>query len=215
MTPKKEDYLKIIFELGGRKKKVSNKQIAVSLNIAAGSVTEMVRKLVREGLVHHEPYAGISLTSNGVRVAEELIRRHRLWETFLVTKLDYPLQDVHEDAEVLEHATSDKLMDHLDKFLGYPKRCPHGGIIPNKNGDYEEDSHDVLGDMPDGASVEVDRFIDNHDLLAYLAGVKLQLGDKITVISHKPFEGPIEIKVEDTGEIMEIGYKAAHYIFVK
>lgn len=215
MTPKKEDYLKIIFELGGRKKKVSNKQISMSLNVAAGSVTEMVRKLVREGLVHHEPYAGISLTANGVKIAEELIRRHRLWETFLVTKLNYPLQDVHEDAEILEHATSDNLMDHLDDFLGHPERCPHGGIIPNKNGDYAEDSHDVLVDVPDGSTVEVDRFIDNHDLLAYLAGVSLRLGDRITVLSHKPFEGPIEIKVENTGEKMEIGYKAAHYIFVR
>ena len=80
MTPKKEDYLKIIFELGGREKKVSNKQIAMSLNIAAGSVTEMVNKLVKEGLVTHTPYSGISLTDEGVKVAEKLVRRHRLWE---------------------------------------------------------------------------------------------------------------------------------------
>ncbi|MGX5377843.1 metal-dependent transcriptional regulator [Ligilactobacillus sp. LYQ135] len=215
MTPKKEDYLKIIFELGGRKKKISNKQISMSLNVAAGSVTEMVRKLVRGGLVHHAPYAGISLTANGVKIAEGLIRRHRLWETFLVTKLNYSLQDVHEDAEILEHTTSDNLMDHLDDFLGHPKRCPHGGIIPSKNGDYEEDSHDILVDVPDGSTVEVDRFIDNHDLLIYLAGVELKLGEKIKVLSHQPFEGPIEIQVENTGEKMEIGYKAAHYIFVK
>ena len=215
MTPKKEDYLKIIFELGGRKKKVSNKQISMSLNVAAGSVTEMVRKLVKEGLVHHEPYGGISLTANGVQIAEELIRRHRLWETFLVTKLNYSLQDVHEDAEVLEHATSGNLMDHLDEFLGHPQRCPHGGVIPDKNGDYEEDSHDILMDVSDGSTVEVDRFIDNHDLLTYLAGVKLKLGERIKVLAHKPFEGPIEIEVEETGEKMGIGYKEAHYIFVK
>ena len=215
MTPKKEDYLKIIFELGGRKKKVSNKKIAMSLNVAAGSVTEMIRKLVKEGLVHHEPYAGISLTPNGVKIAEELIRRHRLWETFLVTKLNYKLEDVHEDAEVLEHATSDNLMDHLDIFLDHPKRCPHGGIIPDKSGNYEEDSHEILMEVPDGQTVEVDRFIDNHDLLIYLSDVRLKLGDKIKVLSHRPFEGSIEIEVENTGEKMEIGYKAAHYIFVK
>lgn len=215
MTPKKEDYLKIIFELGGRQKKISNKKIAMSLNVAAGSVTEMVRKLQKEGLAHHEPYGGISLTPNGVQIAEELIRRHRLWETFLVTKLNYSLQDVHRDAEVLEHATSDNLMDHLDEFLGHPQRCPHGGVIPAKNGDYEEDSHDVLMDVPDGATVKVDRFIDNHDLLTYLAGVKLKLGERIKVISHKPFEGSVEVESEETGERMEIGNKAAHYIFVK
>ena len=84
MTPKKEDYLKIIFELGGKRKKISNKQVAFSLNVAAGSVTEMIKKLVSGGLVEHEPYAGISLTSKGAKVAENLVRRHRLWESFLV-----------------------------------------------------------------------------------------------------------------------------------
>ena len=117
MTPKKEDYLKIIFELGGTKKKVSNKQIAMSLNVAAGSVTEMVNKLVKEGLAAHTPYAGISLTDEGIEVAEKLVRRHRLWETFLVEKLDYQLSEVHDEAEVLEHVASDKLMKKLDQFL--------------------------------------------------------------------------------------------------
>ena len=110
MTPKKEDYLKIIFELGGTKKKVSNKQIAMSLNVAAGSVTEMVNKLVKEGLAAHTPYAGISLTDEGIEVAEKLVRRHRLWETFLVEKLDYQLSEVHDEAEVLEHVASDSLL---------------------------------------------------------------------------------------------------------
>ncbi|MFT8461035.1 MAG: metal-dependent transcriptional regulator, partial [Liquorilactobacillus ghanensis] len=83
MTPMKEDYLKIIFELGGTKNKISNKQIALSLNVAAGSVTEMVSKLVKEGLASHTPYAGISLTDEGIKLAEQLVRRHRLWEVFL------------------------------------------------------------------------------------------------------------------------------------
>lgn len=123
MTPKKEDYLKIIFELGGTKKKVSNKQIAMSLNVAAGSVTEMVNKLVKEGLAAHTPYAGISLTDEGIEVAEKLVRRHRLWETFLVEKLDYQLSEVHDEAEVLEHVASDKLMKKLDQFLNSPREC--------------------------------------------------------------------------------------------
>lgn len=116
MTPMKEDYLKIIFELGGTKKKVSNKQIALSLDIAAGSVTEMVGKLVQEGLAKHTPYAGISLTKKGIRYAETLVRKHRIWEDFLVDKLDYDLPDVHTEAEVLEHVTSERLVDSLEAF---------------------------------------------------------------------------------------------------
>lgn len=215
MTPKKEDYLKIIFELGGKKKKISNKQIALSLNVAAGSVTEMVKKLVASHLVEHEPYAGISLTTEGAKAAEDLVRRHRLWETFLVNKLNYKLQDVHTDAEVLEHITSNNLMNHLEEFLGNPKRCPHGGVIPRQDGQYEEDSHKVLASVLDGQEAVVDRFIDNHDLLEYLADVKLNIGDNIKVTRHTPFEGPIELVLLASGEKMSIGYKAAHYIFVR
>jgi len=214
LTPKKEDYLKIIFELGGKQRKVSNKQISMSLNVAAGSVTEMVTKLVGEGLVIHSPYAGISLTDEGIEIAEDLIRRHRLWETFLVSKLNYKLQDVHYDAEVLEHATSDNLVQHLDDFLGHPKRCPHGGMIPSIDGDYAEESYDLLVDAPAGSVKSVDRFVDNHELLTYLDEIKLNIGDKFLVEEHVPFEGPVKVKLSDTGEEVSISYKAAHYIFV-
>ncbi|MCF2623779.1 metal-dependent transcriptional regulator [Ligilactobacillus salivarius] len=215
MTPKKEDYLKIIFELGGTKKKVSNKQIAMSLNIAAGSVTEMVNKLVKEGLAAHTPYAGISLTDEGIEVAEKLVRRHRLWETFLVEKLDYQLSEVHDEAEVLEHVASDKLMKKLDQFLNSPRECPHGGVIPTEAGEYEEESHEFLAEIKVGETVEVDRFIDNHELLTYLDDLELKLGDKIEVLEHLPFEGPIKVKRLADGAELSIGYKAAHYIFVK
>lgn len=215
MTPKKEDYLKIIFELGGREKKVSNKQIAMSLNIAAGSVTEMVNKLVKEGLATHAPYAGISLTDEGVKVAEKLVRRHRLWETFLVEKLNYKLQDVHSDAEVLEHVTSDNLMDHLEDFLDHPKYCPHGGVIPDKLGHYEEESHLTLSEAKVGSTITVDRFTDNHDLLTYLDDIDIKIGDTLEVLEHAPFEGPIRLRFTQNGQETSIGYKAAHYIFVK
>lgn len=214
MTPKKEDYLKIIFELGGKQRKVSNKQIALSLDVAAGSVTEMIAKLVTEGLVKHIPYAGISLTEAGVETAEKLIRRHRLWETFLVDKLNYKLQDVHDDAEVLEHATSDNLVEHLDNFLGHPKECPHGGMIPSIEGDYKEESYDLLIDAKTGETKEVDRFVDNHELLTYLDEINLKIGDRFTILEHVPFEGPIKVKMSETGQELGISYNAAHYIFV-
>ncbi|WP_439001839.1 metal-dependent transcriptional regulator [Pediococcus damnosus] len=218
MTPMKEDYLKIIFELGGKSKKISNKQIAMRLNIAAGSVTEMVTKLVEEGLAKHTPYAGISLTEEGIQIAEIMVRKHRMWETFLVEKLNYKLSEVDSDAEVLEHVTSDHLLDSLDKFLGYPTHCPHGGVIPDKEGNYQEDSHTLLADVKEGATVKVDRFIDNHELLNYLDEIDLDIGDRIHVVHHAPFEGPTTVKLldnESPTDERQISYKAAHYVFVQ
>lgn len=215
MTPMKEDYLKIIFELGGTKKKVSNKQIALSLDIAAGSVTEMVGKLVQEGLAKHTPYAGISLTKKGIRYAETLVRKHRIWEDFLVDKLNYDLPDVHMEAEVLEHVTSERLVDSLEAFLGNPTHCPHGGAIPDKEGHYQEDSHTSLADTEDGTDVSIERFIDNHDLLMYLHDIALQIGEAVTVVKHDPFEGPVTIRVKTTGKEIPVSFKAAHNVFVK
>ncbi|GHP14630.1 Cro/Cl family transcriptional regulator [Lentilactobacillus fungorum] len=215
MTPMKEDYLKIIFELGGASKLVSNKQIAISLNVAAGSVTEMVNKMVAEKLVEHEPYSGMRLTAKGTKYAEELVRKHRIWETFLIQTLHFDLPDVHDEAERLEHVTSDKMIDHLDDFLGHPERCPHGGIIPDRNGHYKKDHDKILTEAKDGQTVVVNRFIDNHDLLTLLGDIKLDIGDKLKIISHDPFEGSVTVENLTDNKRLVIGYKTAHYVFVK
>lgn len=215
MTPMKEDYLKIIFELGGANKLVSNKQIAISLNIAAGSVTEMVNKMVDEKLVEHEPYSGVRLTATGMKYAEELVRKHRIWEVFLTNTLHFDLPDVHDEAERLEHVTSDKMIDHLDDFLGHPKRCPHGGVIPDRNGHYAKDHDKILTEAKDGETVVVNRFIDNHDLLTLLGDIKLDIGDQLKIISHDPFEGSVTVDNLTDKKQLVIGYKTAHYVFVK
>ncbi|MCW4398886.1 metal-dependent transcriptional regulator [Lentilactobacillus parabuchneri] len=215
MTPMKEDYLKIIFELGGADKLISNKQIAISLNIAAGSVTEMVNKMVDEKLVTHEPYSGVQLTAKGKRYAEELVRKHRIWESFLVNTLHYDISDVHDEAELLEHVTSDKMIDHLDDFLGNPKRCPHGGVIPDRNGNYHPDHDKILTEAKDGEEVIVNRFIDNHDLLTLLGDIKLDIDDKLKIVSHDPFEGSVTVKNLTDKKNLVIGYKTAHYVFVR
>ncbi|WP_267200893.1 metal-dependent transcriptional regulator [Limosilactobacillus kribbianus] len=215
MTPMKEDYLKIIFELGGSYKKVSNKEISLGLGIAAGSVTEMISKLSDEGLVIHEPYAGISLTKKGQRYAAELVRKHRLWETFLVNKLNYNFADVHSEAEVLEHQTSDRLATALDDFLQHPKTCPHGGVIPAANGHFPDVSHRLLADAKDGEEVELERFLDNHELLTYLEELGLRPQERVTVVRHEPFEGPIVIKKVGQEAPINVSYKAAHNIFIK
>ena len=120
MTPNREDYLKIILELGGDTTKVNNKQIVSSLDVSAASVSEMISKLVKEELVEHSPYQGVQLTASGLQKASSLIRKHRLWEVFLVEHLDYSWNEVHDDAEVLEHVTSEHLADHLENYLNHP-----------------------------------------------------------------------------------------------
>ena len=129
--------------------------------------------------------------------------------------MDYQLSEVHDEAEVLEHVASDKLMKKLDQFLNSPRECPHGGVIPTEAGEYEEESHEFLAEIKVGETVEVDRFIDNHELLTYLDDLELKLGDKIEVLEYLPFEGPIKVKRLADGAELSIGYKAAHYIFVK
>ncbi len=214
MTPMKEDYLKIIFELGGVKKKVSNKDISLGLGIAAGSVTEMITKLADEGLVSHEPYAGISLTPDGVKLAAELVRKHRLWETFLVDKLGYNVADVHPEAEVLEHQTSDRLAAALDTFLDHPTNCPHGGVIPSATGNYSDVSHRLLADGQDGEEVMIERFLDNHELLVYLHDLDLKLHDRFTIIKHEPFEGPVVVRKAGSDQDIMVSFKASHNIFI-
>ncbi len=215
MTPMKEDYIKMIFELGGSRKLVSNKQIALSLNIAAGSVTEMVNKMVEEKLVTHKPYSGVELTPNGIRYAANLIRKHRIWEVFLINTLHYELPDVHNEAEQLEHVTSEKLLDHLDDFLGHPQRCPHGGIIPDRQGHFKHDNDKLLTDAEEGEEVTVNRFIDNHDLLTLLDDIKLDLGDRLKIMARDPFEGSMTVQNLTDEKELTIGYKTAHYVFVK
>ncbi|KRK40261.1 metal-dependent transcriptional regulator [Loigolactobacillus bifermentans] len=214
MTPIKEDYLKIIFELGGAKQEVSNKQIALALGVAAGSVTEMVSKLKKEKLVTHQPYNDIALTKKGLDQAILLIRKHRLWETFLAQKLEFKLADIHSEAEVLEHATSPELLAKLDAFLGFPTHCPHGGVIPDQTGHFQEESYTVLNQIPDGQVVTIERVIDDHELLIYLQDIQLKIERQVKVLKHEPFDGPIAVEELDTGRQMNISFKASHNIFV-
>ncbi|GEK29663.1 metal-dependent transcriptional regulator [Furfurilactobacillus siliginis] len=214
MTPMKEDYLKMIFELGGVSGKVSNKQLSLSLDIAAASVTEMINKLVEERLVSHTPYAGISLTKSGRKAAEELVRKHRLWECFLFDKLDYTLATVHQEAEQLEHSSSDQMIDKLDAYLGHPEHCPHGGAIPDPAGNYEVGSRTTLAQVNDGAKIRLSRFVDNHDLLEYLESLNFVVGQEFTVNSHAPFEGPISLTAAEAGNDIDVSFKAANNIFI-
>ncbi len=212
MTPNKEDYLKSIYKLGGMEELVSNKQIAEALQIAPASVTEMLGKLKREGLIHYEPYKGSRLTAEGMRAAISLVRGHRLWEVFLMRHLGYSWSEAHEDAELLEHITPSRLTARLDKFLNYPAYCPHGSAIPNPDGQIDSTPLQTLNLLPVGAASHIRRVTEEKELLDYLQENGISIGNSIRITEAAAYEGPLTLDLE--GKQIQISYKAACQIYV-
>lgn len=213
MTPNKEDYLKIIFELGGTEHKVTNKQIMNSLQISAPSVSEMMTKLLKDDYIVHVPYKGVQLTEKGEKKASILVRKHRLWEVFLVEKLEFPWNEVHEEAEVLEHVTSRELANKLDKFLDYPKTCPHGGVIPSDMGQFPQKNNLSLSNFGELKNIRITRVLDDKELLDYISSLDITVGQTYTVKEYGIYEGPITL--EQNNKVKQISYKAASNIFVE
>ena len=212
MPPNREDYLKIILELGGDTTKVNNKQIVSSLDVSAASVSEMISKLVKEELVEHSPYQGVQLTASGLQKASSLIRKHRLWEVFLVEHLDYSWNEVHDDAEVLEHVTSEHLADHLENYLNHPEHCPHGGSIPKKEEVVHEERRQTLESYPVGTKVRIARVLDEKELLDYLVTIDLNINEEYEIVDIAAYEGPITI--QNDRKKIPVSFKAASTIFV-
>ncbi|BAK94095.1 metal-dependent transcriptional regulator [Tetragenococcus halophilus] len=212
MTPNREDYLKLILELGDDQSKINNKQIVSGLDVSAASVSEMINKLVKENLVEHTPYQGVQLTDKGLEKASSLVRRHRLWEVFLVEHLKYSWNEVHDDAEVLEHVTSETLAHHLNEYLEHPKHCPHGGMIPKENQLVHEKKREKLTDYPVGTKVRIARVLDERELLDYLVDINVSINEEYTITDVAAYEGPITIKMQ--AKSVQVSYKAASTIFV-
>ncbi|GBD78142.1 putative DtxR family transcriptional regulator [Tetragenococcus halophilus subsp. halophilus] len=212
MTPNREDYLKLILELGGDQSKINNKQIVSGLDVSAASVSEMINKLVKENLVEHTPYQGVHLTDKGLEKASSLVRRHRLWEVFLVEHLKYSWNEVHDDAEVLEHVTSETLAHHLNEYLEHPKHCPHGGMIPKENQLVHEKKREKLTDYPVGTKVRIARVLDERELLDYLVDINVSINEEYTITDVAAYEGPITIQTQ--AKSVQVSYKAASTIFV-
>lgn len=161
-----EDYVKVIYgHTEWQPEKITTTELAARLGLAASSVTEMVKKLVTAGLVNHEPYGAIELTPDGTALALRMVRRHRLIETWLVNHVGFSWDEVHDEAEVLEHAMSDRVVDAIDDQLGNPTRDPHGDPIPDRNGAATRVDAALLVDMPVGASGAVVRISDRDPLL--------------------------------------------------
>lgn len=210
MTENKEDYLKVIYELGGATNQVNNKDICTALGVSAPSVSEMIKKLLEEGYIEYAPYKGIRLTQYGTEKAIKIIRRHRLWEVFLVEHLEYNWDEVHDEAERLEHVTSSIFEERLEKYLNYPKTCPHGSPIPSN--DIYFNSYRTLDSLTVGESTVVRRVSDESELLKYVVHLGLSIGDIMKVIDLAPYNGPITLR--KNGDNIIIGREAANKIYV-
>ncbi|CAD2074774.1 metal-dependent transcriptional regulator [Phocicoccus pinnipedialis] len=215
MSPTREDYLKIIYELGGRVTRVPNKEIAMKLNISPPTVTEMMHTLVSIGWIEYVPYRGSMLTEVGVEEAKKLIHKHRLWEVFLVEHLGYSLEDVHDEAEVLEHATSDTLANKLYHFLGKPDYCPHGGAISFNKIEEQDNEAIPLPEVGKGVRAQILRHVNEEKLLVYFKNHNLSLLDIIIVKEFDKSLDLLHIYNETNGEDVYISEKTSHYIFVK
>jgi DtxR family transcriptional regulator, Mn-dependent transcriptional regulator len=191
-----EDYLKTIHSLTKREEPASTSAIADRLGIAAGSVTGMVKRLAEQGLVEHVPYYGARLTSKGEREAVRLIRRHRLLELFLVQVLGYTWDRVHDEAERLEHAATDELIDRIAAVLGEPSIDPHGAPIPKNQGEFIEPTYPTMDEMSVGEKAVLRRVQDEDPAaLRYLAQLELVPGAEVELLERAPFNGPLRVQV--------------------
>lgn len=214
MTSSREDYLKAIAELRRRSGEVNNKHIAGYLGVSAASVSEIIRKMEKEGLVKSADRRSILLTRKGEEAAMQLVRVHRLWEVFLVDHLGYSWGDVHEEAERLEHASSPRLMENLDRFLGYPEMCPHGGRIPGRKGTPQERRLYRLSDIPASMPAVVRRVPESKDLLELLASSGIRLHERVSLMEQEAHGGKFLVEVAE-GHRLELPEEAADTILVE
>ena len=208
------DYLKAIWEIAGSEA-ASTKDVAGRLSISAASVTNMFGRLQELGLVQYERYRGASLTGRGLAEALRLVRRHRLIETFLTEYLAYSWQDVHEEAERLEHTVSDKFTERLSELLGHPDRDPHGGPIPAADGTLAPEKFSPLSEAEAGQRVRIVKVSDdNVSVLSYLGERSLVPGRILAVKEVRALDGVVTVE-DEGGEEHHLGENLAWEIFVQ
>lgn len=210
LTEEKEDYLKAILSHDGINTYVSNKTLSRFLNIKPPSVSEMVGRLEKEGYVMTKPYKGVKLSELGLSYTLDVIKRHRLIELFLIEVLNYTWEEVHVEAEVLEHRVSKLFVERLDELLKYPKTCPHGGVIPRDN-HFEEIYKIPLLSFEEGDVVTIRRVRDRSELLVFLSSKALSIGDTVKVIVKDDINRLMEL--DNKGEKIVLSYQNAEVIF--
>ncbi len=196
-SPSIEDYVKAVYKLRERgAPSVTTTALAGELDVAPSSASGMIRKLDNLGLVAHARYGNVELTGNGELLALDVLRRHRLIELYLVTALGYSWDEVHEEAEQLEHVVSPKLLDRIAEALGDPEFDPHGDPIPARDGTVSASDTTLLTDVPPGSTGTFARVSDaDPDLLRHLRAVGIALGDRIEVVERQPFGGPLLVRI--------------------
>ncbi len=209
-----ENYLKNIYKLQEKEGKATTSSLSEKLQISAASVSEMIRKLAEEGSVRYTPYKGVELTDEGRKRALRIVRRHRLWELFLVEVLKYDWDEIDEEAERLEHITSEKLEERLDRALGYPQRDPHGDVIPSADGNLARTDHVLLSAVKVGLSVVIERVSDaNPGILQYASKLGIALNKKIKIKERIEFDGSLRVELD--GKDQFVSQKLAQHIFVR
>ena len=190
-----QDYLKTIYGLSGADGSAQTGELAEALSVAPGSVSGMLRRLADAELVEHTAYRGVTLTDTGREEALRVIRRHRILETYLVQVLGLEWDLVHEEAERLEHAASDQLIDRMAEALGNPRFDPHGAPIPTADGDVESEELIPMTDVPVGSLGELRQVRDEDpDRLRYIASLGLRVGTRFKVLDAAPFRGPVTVR---------------------
>jgi DtxR family Mn-dependent transcriptional regulator len=215
MTFSEENYLKSIYHLTAvSETEVSTNAIAEMMETKASSVTDMLKKLAEKEFVNYKKYQGVSLTDKGKLAAKMIVRKHRLWEVFLVEKLDFSWDEVHDIAEQLEHIKSEKLINKLDDFLGNPTEDPHGDPIPDANGQMIKIDKQLLSElMQNQIGICVGVKDTSSEFLKYLDKQEIALGSKIEFVSKETFDLSLKIKVD--GRDLTVSNKIASNLFVK
>ncbi len=215
MTSSEENYIKVIYHLSSSTPKgVNTNAIAIVLNTKASSVTDMVKKLSEKNLVSHQKYYGVTLTETGLREAKMIVRKHRLWEVFLVEKLGFSWDEVHDIAEELEHIKSEKLTNKLDAFLGFPNTDPHGDPIPDQKGEIRKINKSLLSEVAHQKLFLCVGVKDSSvEFLQYLNKKKITLGSHIKVLEKESFDNSIVIELD--GKELTISNKIATNLYVQ
>ncbi len=213
LTAPVEDYLKAIYELERHGAAAGTKELAAALHIAPASVSGMVRRLAAHGLIAYERYRGARLTDQGRRAALGTLRRHRVIEAYLAEALGYPWDRVHDEAERLEHAASDELVDRMAAAIGEPETDPHGAPIPTRDGTMDERRLASLDDLPPGAEARISRVEDDDpERLRYLGRMGIRPGARVRIVERAPYGGPITLRVARTEQ--HVGSELARHVLV-
>lgn len=215
MTNSEENYLKVIYHLSENEVDgVNTNAIAAKIQTKASSVTDMIKKLAEKKLVFHQKYQGVILTENGLMEAKMIVRKHRLWEVFLLEKLGFNWDEVHEIAEELEHIKSRKLIDKLDALLGFPTEDPHGDPIPDKHGVIPKNDKKLISEGElNKKYICVGVNDSSSDFLQYLDKHKIALGTKLKIIEKESFDNSYTIEIKN--KTFTISNKIATKLYIK